>query len=93
MAKGRVHLVIHGKVQGVFYRASARERAEEFGLVGWVRNNRDGSVEVVAEGEKEDLREFIAWCHRGPSHSIVRDVSVEWEECSGQFSEFTIEYI
>lgn len=93
MSKWRVHLIIHGKVQGVFYRSSARERAEELGLVGWVRNNRDGSVEVVAEGEKEDLEEFISWCNRGPRHSVVRHVHIEWEPSSDEFGEFAIEYI
>ncbi len=93
MSKGRAHLVVHGRVQGVFFRASARERAEELGLAGWVRNNPDGSVEAVAEGEQEDLEKFITWCRKGPGRSVVRHVSVEWEPYSGEFTKFTIEYI
>ena len=93
MSKGRVHLKIHGKVQGVFFRATAREKAEELGLVGWVRNNPEGYVEVAAEGEREDLESFIAWCNKGPRNSRVDHVSVVWGSYSKEFKDFRIEYI
>ena len=93
MPKERVHLIIRGEVQGVFFRASARQRANELGLKGWVRNNSDGSVEIVAEGERAALEEFTDWCHQGPRRSTVNHVVIKWESYSDQFDEFTIEYI
>lgn len=93
MPKQRVHLIIHGKVQGVFFRASARDKANELGLKGWIRNNSDGSVEIIAEGERVDLEKFTEWCHQGPRHSTVNHVVINWESYSDRFDEFTIEYI
>ena len=71
-----VRLVIKGKVQGVFYRASARDRALELGIKGWVKNTPDGNVEVLATAEKESLEKFIEWCRKGPSKALVVDVVV-----------------
>ena len=62
---------VTGKVQGVFYRASARAEAERLGLKGFVRNESDGSVYAEAEGEAEALELFLAWCRRGPPHARV----------------------
>ena len=93
MPKQRVHLIIHGKVQGVFFRASARDKANELGLKGWIRNNSDGSVEIIAEGERVDLEKFTEWSHKGPRHSTVNHVVINWESYSDRFDEFTIEYI
>lgn len=93
MSKGRVQLIIHGKVQGVFFRATARERAEELGLVGWVRNSPEGTVEITAEGEREDLERFIAWCNEGPRNSRVDHVTVVWGNYSEDYEDFRIEYL
>ena len=93
MSKGRVHLKIHGKVQGVFFRATAKEKAEELGLVGWVRNNPGGSVEIIAEGDREDLESYITWCNSGPRNSRVDNVGVEWGNYEEEFEDFKIEYI
>jgi acylphosphatase len=93
MSKGRVHLKIHGKVQGVFFRATAKEKAQELELVGWVRNNPEGSVEIIAEGDREDLESYIAWCNSGPRNSRVDNVSVEWGNYEEEFENFKIEYI
>jgi acylphosphatase len=71
-----VRLLIKGKVQGVFYRASARDRAVELGIKGWVKNTPEGNVEVVATGEKENLEKFIDWCRKGPSKALVVDVVI-----------------
>jgi acylphosphatase len=71
-----VRLLIKGKVQGVFYRASARDRAVELGIKGWVKNTPEGNVEVVATGEKESLEKFIDWCRKGPSKALVVDVVI-----------------
>lgn len=93
MSKGRVHLKIHGKVQGVFFRATAKEKAEELGLVGWVKNNPQGAVEIIAEGDREDLESYVTWCNSGPRNSRVDNVSVKWGNCEEEFEEFKIEYI
>ena len=69
-----VHLHITGRVQGVFYRKSAQDKAHELGITGWVRNKADGSVEAVAQGER--VQEFIDWCWKGPSGASVTDVTV-----------------
>lgn len=92
MAKGRVHLVIRGKVQGVFYRASAREKATELELTGWVRNRADSTVEIVAEGERESLDALIKWCYVGPPDAYVTGADVDWEQYTGEFSGFLVKY-
>jgi acylphosphatase len=92
MAKARLHAVVHGRVQGVFFRANTQETAEKLSLTGWVRNAHDGSVELVAEGEKKDLKELLAWCKEGPSAANVYKVEKEWGEPTGEFEEFEIRY-
>ena len=67
------------------------DKAREFGLTGWVRNNPDGSVEVVAEGLREELDKLVAWSHMGPRHAAVNKVEIEWECFLDEFSGFTIE--
>ena len=64
-----VNIRITGKVQGVFFRETARQVAEDLGLAGFVRNEPDGSVYAEAEGEKEQIKKFIAWCRKGPEHA------------------------
>lgn len=90
--KVRAHLHISGLVQGVFFRDSAREKAEELGLVGWVRNLPDGRIEIVAEGDKEKVEELIKWAGDGPSAARVDDLDVEWEEYVGKFGSFEVRY-
>ena len=70
----RVHFKIRGRVQGVYFRASAVQRAQELGLTGWVKNCADGSVEGVAEGARPELEKLVAWCGQGPSGARVIDV-------------------
>jgi len=88
----RAHLQISGRVQGVFFRASARDTATKLGLTGWVRNSPDGGVEAVFEGDKERVEEAIEWCRNGPSYAQVSDVDIKWEEPTGEFSGFEIKY-
>lgn len=88
----RVLLKIHGRVQMVLYRDSARRTAEKLGLTGWVRNEPGGTVAVAAEGPEEKLNKFIAWCRRGPLLARVSRVDVQWEEAAGQFKKFDIQY-
>ena len=84
----RLHARVTGRVQGVGFRYFVMGEAETIGLTGWVRNRRDGSVEVVAEGEKEQLSSLVLSLKRGPRSSVVNDVKVEWLESTGEFSGF-----
>lgn len=67
----RVHLLIRGRVQGVYFRQTARLKGLDLGLRGWVRNRKDGSVEMVAEGVSPALDDLVAWCHQGPKAARV----------------------
>lgn len=69
--------VVHGAVQGVFYRASAEQEAQRLGVAGWVRNLSDGSVELLAEGDDAAVEQMISWAGRGPSRAEVTQVDVE----------------
>jgi len=86
----RAELIITGRVQGVFYRASAQEEALRLGLTGEVRNLPDESVEAIVEGPRERVEAFIAWCRRGPPAARVADVRVTWLEPRGGFRSFRI---
>jgi len=89
-AETRVHLKISGRVQGVYYRASALQEAQKLGLTGWVMNCPDGAVEAVAEGAKHKLEELIAWCRQGPDGARVTQVDVCWEKPENNFYSFSI---
>lgn len=88
----RAHVCISGRVQGVFYRSTTRDRAEQLGLTGWVRNTSDGKVEAIFEGEETAIKDMIAWCHKGPGFADVSDVTVEYQKFLGEFEEFCITY-
>jgi len=90
MEKARVHLKIHGRVQGVFFRDSTRQKANSLGATGWVKNRNDGSVEAVAEGERETLEEFVQWCRQGPPSARVTEVEEDWQEPTGEFTKFSV---
>ena len=77
-----VHLVIKGKVQGVFFRATAKEVANEMGIKGWVKNMPGGHVEVLASGDKEQLEKFIEWCRSGPKRAAVKELIITEREDS-----------
>ena len=87
---GRVHLHISGRVQGVYYRASSVKRATALGLTGWVRNLADGRVEVVAEGPRAALEDFMSWCHQGPAMARVDRVEARWSEAEEPHAEFRV---
>ncbi len=88
----RVHVYIHGRVQGVFFRSSTREKAQAYGVKGWVKNCPDSSVEAVFEGEKDAVNKVLEWCKKGPSGAFVRQVDVHMEEYSDEFYGFSIVY-
>lgn len=84
----RVHLLVSGRVQGVFYRQSTVDEARRLGLSGWVRNLPDGRVEVLAEGERDGLEGLVRFCRRGPPAARVDDVAVEWGPSRGDLGPF-----
>ncbi len=71
------NLTITGRVQGVGFRATVRDKAKDLGIKGFVKNMPDGAVYIEAEGEEQNLGEFIAWCRQGPSMAFVEDVNIE----------------
>ena len=82
-----VHLVVSGRVQGVWFRAGTREQALQLGLCGWVKNCPDGTVEIHAEGEKEAIDHFITWCRSGTSAAQVTALDIKWvtSQCLNTF--------
>lgn len=90
MAQSRAHMIVHGRVHGVFFRYGTKDEADALGLTGWVRNRRDGTVEVVAEGERIKLEELADWCGHGPPHARPTGVDVQWEEPTGEFHNFSV---
>jgi acylphosphatase len=86
----RAHARVSGRVQGVFFRDSAREKAESLGLTGWVKNTPDGRVEALFEGPSEKVREMVEWCERGPSQASVESVNTDFEEARGDLESFEV---
>jgi acylphosphatase len=85
-----VQLLIKGKVQGVFYRATAKQIANRIGINGWIKNTREDAVEATVSGTEEQLQKFISWCKKGPEKAVVDEVVViEKEEIS--FDKFVVE--
>ncbi|HUH65068.1 MAG TPA: acylphosphatase [Syntrophales bacterium] len=88
----RMHVIISGRVQGVFFRAYTRETAVHLKLKGWVRNLGDGSVEAVFEGDDKNVESMLEWCRKGPPHAVVKNVEATAETYSGEFHDFRITY-
>jgi len=88
----RAHVLISGRVQGVFYRDSTKNIAEQYGLTGWVKNTSNGCVEAVFEGEETAIKDMITWCYNGPRLAEVSDVSVDYKKFLGEFEDFSIKY-
>jgi acylphosphatase len=84
-----VHLLIKGDVQGVFYRATAKEIADKLGVTGWIKNTREGNVEAMVTGNEESVQKFINWCRRGPPKAEVADVIVTKKE-ETSFTDFSV---
>ncbi len=92
MENRTLRVLISGRVQGVFFRASTREMATGKGLGGWVRNLPDGKVEALFEGPRDILDEALAWCKHGPNGASVVEVQEDWGKYTGQFDRFEIRY-
>jgi acylphosphatase len=88
--KTQVHVVISGHVQGVWYRAGTRQKAEELGLTGWVKNTANRNVEAVFEGDESAVHEMIAWCRIGPPLAKVTDVKIIQKRVDEEFTGFTV---
>ncbi|MBI1911936.1 MAG: acylphosphatase [Deltaproteobacteria bacterium] len=84
----RAHLLIEGFVQGVSYRANTVEVARDNGVCGWVKNNPNGTVEAIIEGEESAVKKVIQWCHSGPPMARVDRVNVSWEPFKDEFDNF-----
>ncbi|MHA1145928.1 MAG: acylphosphatase [Candidatus Helarchaeota archaeon] len=86
----RLHVIVYGKVQGVFFRHNTKRFAMSLkDVTGWVRNNWDGTVEVVAEGPEKSLRKLLDFLRRGPRYARVTHVENRWEEYKGEFDKFS----
>ncbi len=90
MVLKRLHLLLAGRVQGVWFRASTRRKARELGLTGRVWNRPDGRVEIVAEGPEKGLLELLEWAGIGPPGARVEKVESRWQAATGEFSGFEI---
>jgi acylphosphatase len=88
----RLHATVHGRVQGVSFRYYTLNRARELGLVGYVRNRADGSVEVVAEGARVGLDQLLAFLRSGPRAAFVTEVETSWMQPTGGFGRFEVRY-
>jgi acylphosphatase len=88
----QLHVLIDGRVQGVFFRAATRDEARKWGLKGWVRNLPDGRVEALFQGSKGALEAMLAWCHQGPPYAYVDQVEADWQPYQGDLGEFRIRY-
>ena len=88
----RARVIVHGYVQGVWFRGSTKDEAIRIGVAGWVMNLPDGTVQALFEGEKKKVEEIIGWCHRGPSAAQVNKVDIFWEPYKGEYKHFDIRY-
>ena len=86
----RLLIQVSGRVQGVFFRASARDKAQSLGLTGWVRNLANGDVELLAEGEPAAIARMLAWCHTGPALARVDTCHIAYQSPTGEFSQFSV---
>jgi acylphosphatase len=84
-----LHLLIKGKVQGVFYRATAKEMAEKIGIKGWIKNTPSGDVEAVVTGNEQELAEFTSWCKQGPRRANVTEV-ISTQREHATFEDFSV---
>lgn len=88
----RAHVIISGRVQGVFFRMETMEEANRSGVSGWVKNRHDGTVEAVFEGDKNSVESMLQWCKKGPPASKVDNVQLTWEPYAGEFKKFEIRF-
>jgi acylphosphatase len=90
--KIRVHVIVGGKVQGVYFRALTKRKADSLNVKGFVRNLPSDGVEAVFEGEENDVEALVEFCHKGPANAVVKSVNVIGEKFIGKFFGFEIKY-
>ena len=90
MALKCVQINVRGRVTGVYFRAAAQREARRLGICGWVRNRNDASVEILAEGEEESVKELVSWAHHGPSAARVEGVDIRYRSYTGEYPDFRI---
>ena len=90
MSKVRVHIYVSGRVQNVFYRDFIKRKTIVLNVTGWVKNLRDGRVEAVFEGDKDNIEKMVNWARQGPIWAKIDDFSVVWEDYQGEFKGFEI---
>jgi len=88
----QLHVIISGKVQGVFFRHFTKKRASALGLSGWVRNTADKKVEAVFEGRRDTLQKMLQFCKRGPPGATVERVEETWGNATGEYAGFTVKH-
>jgi acylphosphatase len=86
----RAHVMVSGQVQGVFFRDSTRQKAQELGLAGWVKNTPEGRVEALFEGPSDRVREMVRWCEEGPQQASVENVDADFEAAGGDLAGFEV---
>jgi acylphosphatase len=86
-----IEIIVHGRVQGVYFRASTKDKAISLGVMGWCKNLADGTVFIHAEGSEQALTELVAWCHQGPKLAAVKKVVTEKVDSEG-FQRFEIRH-
>lgn len=90
--KARARIIVKGLVQGIFFRVGTKEKAQQLGITGWVRNLDSDKVEIIAEGEKKKIEELTKWCKKGPSSARIEEIKTEWQSCKAEFRDFDIRY-
>ena len=90
--KVRVQVLIEGRVQWVFFRASTRDEARARGLAGWVRNLPDGRVQALFEGDQRVVEDMLRWCRKGPPYAYVDHLETEWQPYQGDLTDFRVVY-
>lgn len=88
----QLHVIVKGRVQGVSFRYYTRQQAFRLGIVGWVQNNPDGTVEVMAQGNREQLEELLDFLHVGSPAARVTDLDVQWNPAAEPLNHFSIRY-
>ena len=88
----RLEAKVYGRVQGVFFRQTTMHQARQLHLTGWVRNEPDGTVQVVAEGDEPALRQFSAFLRQGPPGARVESVAETWQDAAPEFSQFSVRF-
>ena len=90
MSNKCVHMVVRGRVTGVFFRAAAQREARRLGVTGWVKNKTESAIEIMAEGDEDAIKEIINWAQHGPSAARVDQCDVRWKSYTGEFADFRI---